>query len=80
MALEITYSRNVDYSMELNERKERELADFLDITVKELRKLVRAGELYDEHAAQLIEFMTINDTLEQQTQPGDIEIDQITLG
>jgi hypothetical protein len=78
--LEITFSRNVDYSMELNDRKIRELADHLDIEVRELKKLVERGDLCDEYEAGLIEFMTINDTLEQQTQHGDIEIDQITLG
>jgi hypothetical protein len=76
--MEITYTREVSYSMDLDQRKTRELADHLDITVKDLRKLVERDELMDEHEAGLNEFMALNDKLEQQTEHGDREIETIT--
>lgn len=58
--MEITYSRTVNYSMELDKRQVRELADHLDITVRQLNKLVEDGELYDEHGDELIGWMENN--------------------
>lgn len=76
--MEITYTREVSYSMDLNQRKTRELADHLDITMREMRKLVEANELMDEHESAVREFMELNGSLETQTEHGDRDIDQIT--
>jgi len=76
--MEITYSRNVNYSLELDTKRKRELADHLDITLRELNKLVEAGELYDEHGDELIDW--IDRQVDQGSISGeeDIEIEDIT--
>jgi hypothetical protein len=75
--MEITFTREVSYSTDLSKAKTRELADHLDITVNALRQLVERGDLMDEHEGGVLEFLEINDTLEQQTERSDREIDQI---
>lgn len=79
-SLEITYTRQVSYSMELNDRKKRELADHLDITVRALNKLVADGELCDEHEEGLLTWMGSNLDLEHLEAQEEIDLDQITAG
>lgn len=58
--MEITFSRQVNYSMTLDVKNKRELADHLGIKVRKLNKLVKDGELYDEHGNELIAWMENN--------------------
>lgn len=76
--MEITFTREISYSLDLDQRKTRELADHLDITVKELRKLVERGDLLDEHEGGVLEFMELNGSMAEVTEEGDREIDQVT--
>jgi len=76
--MEITYSRNVNYSMQLDVKRKRELADHLDITLKQLNKLVDEGELYDEHRDELVNWMQQHSELGEVTGEDDIEIEDIT--
>lgn len=75
--MEITFTRQHNYSMVLDPRRKRELADYLDISVKELDRLVTRGDLYDEHGVGLLTWMGTNTTLAEQTSYDEIEIDKI---
>lgn len=76
--MEITFSQNLNYSLDLQAKQVRELADRLDITVKELKRLAEEGELYDEHGDGLVAY--VNDNIEKAeiAEHDDIEIDEIT--
>jgi hypothetical protein len=75
--MEITYSRNTNYSMDLGAKEKRKLADHLDITVGELNELVRLEELYGEHGDGLVHWMEDNFALAEITSEGAIEIEDI---
>lgn len=75
--MEITFSRQVNYSMTLDAKKKRELADHLDITVRKLNKLVEDGELYDEHGDELTSWMDENPELHEVSGEDDIEVEDI---
>lgn len=77
--MEITFTRENSYSMFLTARKKRDLADHLDITVRDLDRLVERGDLMDEHEGGVLEFMEMNSALEEETEHGDREIEEITL-
>lgn len=77
--MEITFGRQVNYSMTLDAKKKRELADRLDITVRKLNKLVEDGELYDEHGDELATWMDENPELFEISSEDDIEIEEINL-
>ena len=77
--MEITFSRQVNYSMTLDAKKKRELADHLDITVRKLNKLVEDGELYDEYGDDLAVWMDENPELFEIGGEDEIEIEDINL-
>lgn len=77
--MEITFSQNQNYSLDLQPKQMRELADALDITVAELKQLVKAGELYNEHGDGLIAYLGDNIDKAEVTDRDGIEIDEINL-
>lgn len=78
--LEITFSQQADHSLTLNDRMKRELADHLDITVRELDRLVAKETLFELHEDRMLEWIELQrkswDTMEM----GSIEVDQILAG
>lgn len=75
--LKITFTRQHNYLMVLDARRKRELADYLDITVKTLDRLIDKGDLYDEHGDELIAWVSANTVLVWETSYDAIEIDKI---
>lgn len=76
--MEITFSRNVNYSLDLSKAAiRRELADHLDIEVRTLTRLVDKQELFDEHGDSLIQWMETKADAWEVTSEDDIEIEQI---
>jgi len=75
--VEITFSRSVDYSLVLDDRKKRELADHLDITVRELDKLVAKEMLFELHDSRMIEWIELQRKAWDELSKADIEVDQI---
>lgn len=83
--MEITFTRNVAYSLNLDSRtavgraRLSDLAQSLEISVTHLKALVKDGDLYDEHGDALVAWIDDNASKAEVTEPGEIEIDQITL-
>lgn len=75
--LKITFSQQHNHSMVLDSRRKRDLADHLDITVKELDRLVDRGDLYDEHGDALTRWLDDNIKLASRVSVEDVEIDKI---
>jgi hypothetical protein len=77
--MEITFSKNTSYSLDLSKGSLiRELADHLDITVKEMRKLVDKGMLFELHDDAILSWMENKAASWEETESGEIDIDQIT--
>lgn len=76
--MEITFSRNINYSLDLSKAAiRRELADRLDIDLRTLTRLVDKDELFDEHGDDLIQWMETKSDAWEITSEDDIEIEQI---
>lgn len=52
--MEITFNRSSDYSVDLNAKAKRELAQHLGITVRQMTRLAEDGELYSEHGDAIV--------------------------
>lgn len=77
--MEITFSQNVNYSLDLSKGSLiRELADHLDITVKEMRNLVDKGMLFELHDDAMLKWMESKRKSWDETSSEEIDIDQIT--
>lgn len=77
---EFTWTQQVNYSMALDPRKTRELADHLDLTVRDMARLIEAGELFDEHETGVLEFIERNSDLVNEESRDGIEFDQVMAG
>lgn len=76
--MEITFEEKVSYSLDLSKPAiRRELADYLDITVKDMAKMVDKGTLYELHEDQLINWLESKRKAWESTENHPIEIDQI---
>ena len=76
--MEITFSQNVNYSLDLSKGSlVRELADHLDITVKEMRKLVDKGTLYELHDSAVLQWLEIKKASWDESDSDEIEVDQV---
>lgn len=79
--MEITFTRTIAYSFDFdakaNKGTTRDLADTLDITMAQLKKLVESEELYDEHGDALVDWLDEHMDGAEVTDAGQIEIDQI---
>lgn len=76
--MEITFTQQIHRSMVIGHIKKRELADFLDITVKEMNKLISNGEFFGEHEDRLLEWMENNHSLSRVTESDPYEVEEIT--
>lgn len=77
--MEITFSQNVNYSLDLSKGSlVRELADHLDITVKEMRRLVDKEILFELHDTAMLAWMESKRKQWEETESQEIDIDQIT--
>lgn len=76
--MEITFEQKHSYSLTLKPADRRELADHLDITERELRRLVEKGDLMDEHDAAVTDWVSRRSDDAEVTAHEDIEVDQIT--
>lgn len=76
--MEITFSQNVNYSMDLSKAEvRRELADYLDITVKEMMKMVEKETLYELHEDKMIAWLESKEKSWEALSHDDIEVDQV---
>lgn len=77
--MEITFSQNVSYSLDLSKGSLiRELADHLDITVKEMRRLVDRQTLFELHDDAMLQWLETKRKQWEETESQEIDIDQIT--
>lgn len=76
--MEITYSRMVNYSMTLDAKHRRALAQHLGITVRQLIKLAEEEQLHAEYGHDVATWMDDNPELAEITGEEDIEIEDIT--
>lgn len=76
--MEITYTQQKAYSLDLDKRMERELADHLDITVRQMKKMIDDGSLMDEHWDAVHAWVGKNTDKATVTDREDIEIDEVT--
>jgi hypothetical protein len=79
MIMEITYSRVTNYSLDLSAKDIRQLANHLDITVKELKELAEAGDLMNEHSDGIYDWVCRNDAGRELTGEEDAEDVEIEL-
>lgn len=76
--MEITFSQNVNYSLDLSEGSlVRELADHLDITVKQMHKMVDKGTLYELHEEGILQWLEAKRACWEETDSDEIEVDQV---
>lgn len=76
--MEITFSQNINYSLDLSKGSlVRELADHLDITVKEMRKLVDKGTLFELHDTAMLQWIEAKKANWEESDSDEIDIDQI---
>lgn len=75
--MEITFTEKKAYSLELDKKTQRELADFLDIDTRRLRKLVEDAELELEFPTRFGEWMELNRAKAECIEVEPIEVDQI---
>lgn len=52
-AIEITFTQTTHYSLTLEDKEKRDLADHLDITVRKLDKLMDDGDLLSEYESEI---------------------------
>lgn len=76
--MEITATQTRHYSFDLNRTLTRELADHLYVDVRELNRLVKSGQLYDEYATELLAWMETNQAKAECTSIDEFEIEEIT--
>lgn len=77
--MEITFEKKFQYSMNLSKGSlTRELADHLDITVKEMRRLVDKGTLYELHEEAILQWLENKSGSWDEQSSDEIEVDQVT--
>lgn len=76
--MEITFEKKFQYSLDLSKGSlTRELADHLDITVKEMRRLVDKGTLFELHDDAMLQWMKNKAKSWEETGSDEIEVDEI---
>lgn len=77
--MEITFTQQRSYSLTLMPKQMKELADKLNLTLSELKALVKSGDLYDEHGDELTTYVNGMVDKAEVTEHEDVEIDEINL-
>lgn len=76
--MEITFEKKFQYSLDLTKGSlTRELADHLDITVKEMRRLADKGTLYELHDEAMLQWLEAKSGAWEETGSDEIEVDQV---
>lgn len=73
--MEITFSRTAHFSLTVKPKK---LADHLDITVRELNRLVEDGELESQYGDDLRAFIEEEMLDAEETNADEIEIEDVS--
>lgn len=71
--MEIRYQRPVTYSIDMDDKSQRQLAKHLGLTLKELRAMVDSRDILDNHYDAIAEWAAHNENLAEYDATADIE-------